>query len=179
MKYIALLRGINIGSKNRIKMADLRTIFESMGYENVKTYLQSGNVIFDADSDNETKIADRIEKKINKTFGFSVNIIIRTESELKDIVNNNPFIEENRTEIDKFHVTFLKEKPDKETVLNLDLNNNENEKFEVIGREVYLHLPNGYSRTKLTNNTFEKKLKTIATTRNWKTATKLLELSKK
>ena len=110
MKYIALLRGINIGSKNRIKMADLRTIFESMGYENVKTYLQSGNVIFDADSDNETKIADRIEKKINKTFGFSVNIIIRTESELKDIVNNNPFIEENRTEIDKFHLRSLVEK---------------------------------------------------------------------
>lgn len=178
MKYIALLRGINIGNKNRIKMADLRTIFESIGFKDVKTYLQSGNVIFKYDSSNIVEITSNIESKMNQTFGFSINVIIRTDDEFESIINNNPFIKDPDVELDKLHVTFLKELPDKGTILNLDINKNENEKFEVNGREIYIYLPNGYARTKLTNNIFEKKLKTIATTRNWKTTNKLLEMSK-
>lgn len=178
MKYIALLRGINIGRKNRIKMANLKIIFESMGFKDVKTYLQSGNVIFKHDRINVGEIESNIEGKINQTFGFNIDVIIRTEDEFESMISSNPFIKDPDIEFDKLHVTFLKELPDKENILNLNLNIGENEKLEIKGKEIYLYLPNGYARTKLTNNTFEKKLKTIATTRNWKTVNKLRELSK-
>jgi len=177
MKYIVLLRGINVGGKKRIKMADLVEALEPLGFKNIRTYLQSGNVIFEYDSIDSDEIAKDIKEKISQTFGISVNIIIRTEDELENIIKSNPFVKDPDIEIDKLHVTFLKDLPDPE--INLDLKRSENEKFEVIGREIYLYLPNGYGRTKLTNNIFEKKLKTIATTRNWKTTNKLLEMSKK
>ena len=105
-------------------------------------------------------------------------MIIRTEDEFESMISSNSFIKDPDIEFDKLHVTFLKELPDKENILNLNLNIGENEKLEIKGKEIYLYLPNGYARTKLTNNILEKKLKTIATTRNWKTVNKLLELSK-
>lgn len=177
MKYIALLRGINIGRSKRIKMADLVKTLESLGFKNIKTYLQSGNVIFEYDSSNISEIEGSIERKISETFSFSVDVIIRTKDELENIVNGNPFISEPDIELDKLHVTFLSDIPDQKAVLNLDINAAENEKFEIIGREVYLYCPNGYARTKLKNDVFEKKLNITATTRNWKTTNKLLELS--
>ncbi|MEN6290555.1 MAG: DUF1697 domain-containing protein [Methanobacterium sp.] len=177
MKYIALLRGINIGRNKRIKMVDLVKAFESLGFKNVKTYLQSGNVIFEHDFSDIMEIAGSIERKISETFSFSVDVIIRTRDELENIVKGNPFIKEHDIELDKLHVTFLSNIPDQKAVLNLDVNMAENEKFEISGREVYLYCPNGYSRTKLKNDVFERKLDTTATTRNWKTTNKLLELS--
>lgn len=177
MKYIALLRGINIGRKNRIKMADLKEFFKLMDFNNIKTYLQSGNVIFEHNLDNTEKIASEIEKELIKTYEFPVNVIIRTKNGLEDVINNNPFINEDNVDIDKLHVTFLQKIPDKEIVLDLDLKKSENEKFKIIDKEIYLYLPDGYARTKLNNNIFEKKLNTIATTRNWKTVNKLLELA--
>ncbi|MCZ3365796.1 MULTISPECIES: DUF1697 domain-containing protein [Methanobacterium] len=177
MKYIALLRGINIGRNKRIKMADLVKTLESLGFKNVKTYLQSGNVIFEHDSSDIMEIAGSIERKISQTFPFYVDVIIRTKDELENIVKGNPFIKEPDIELDKLHVTFLADIPDQKAVLNLDVNVAENEKFEIIGREVYLYCPNGYSRTKLKNDVFERKLNTTATTRNWKTTNKLFELS--
>ena len=177
MKYIALIRGINIGRNKRIKMADLVKTLESLGFKNVKTYLQSGNVIFEHDSTDIWEIARSIERKIGETFSFSVDVIIRTKDELENTVKGNPFIKEPDIELDNLHVTFLSDIPDQKTVLNLDINKAENEKFEIIGREVYLYCPNGYARTKLKNDMFEKKLNTTATTRNWKTTNKLLELS--
>ncbi len=178
MKYIALLRGINLGSHKRIKMADLVKAMELLGFKNVKTYLQSGNVIFEDDSTNEAKIAENIGIKINQIFGFQVNVIIRTEDELENIVKGNPFAKDANIQPDKLHVTFLSDMPDSETISDLDIKKDENEKFEVAGREVYLYCPNGYARTKLTNDVFEKKLNTTATTRNWKTTNKLLKIVK-
>lgn len=178
MKYIALLRGINVGRHKRIKMTDLIMAFESIGFENIKTYLQSGNVIFEHNAVDESKIAEEIKAKINETFGFSVNVIIRTDDELENIVSLNPFVGKNGIELDKLHVTFLTDIPDPEIISNLDINKDETERFESIGREIYLYCPNGYGRTKLTNDVFEKKLNTVATTRNWKTTNKLLEMSK-
>ena len=177
MKYIALLRGINIGRNKRIKMADLVETLELLGFKNIKTYLQSGNVIFEHDSSDIVEITENIERKISETFSFSVDVIIRTKDELESAVKDNPFISEPDIELDKLHVTFLSDIPDQKAVLNLDINKAENEKFEIIGREVYLYCPNGYARTKLKNDVFEKKLNTTATTRNWKTTNKLLELS--
>lgn len=177
MKYIALIRGINIGRSKRIKMADLVKTLESLGFKNIKTYLQSGNVIFEHDSSDIAEIVGSIGRKISEIFSFSVDVIIRTKDELENIVNGNPFIKESDIELDKLHVTFLSDIPDQKAVLNLDINKAENEKFEIIGREVYLYCPNGYARTKLKNDAFEKKLNTTATTRNWKTTNKLMELS--
>ena len=92
MVYITLLRGINVGGQKRIKMIDLRNVFESINFRNVKTYLQSGNVIFKDDTTDIIKLTDQIEKKICEVFGFSVKIIIRTDEEFRNIVNNNPFV---------------------------------------------------------------------------------------
>jgi uncharacterized protein (DUF1697 family) len=179
MKYIALLKGINVGRHKRIKMADLKHAIKSIGFKNIKTYLQSGNVIFEHDSTDSAKVAEDIEEKIDQTFEFSVNVIIRTEDELESIIKVNPFIKEVNIELDKLHVTFLSDIPDPETIMDLDIKKDENEKFEVIGREVYLYCPNGYGNTRLKNDVFEKKLNTTATTRNWKTTNKLLEMSRK
>ena len=178
MKYIALLRGINVGRHKRIKMAELIDIFESLGFEGVKTYLQSGNVVFESEAADESEIRWDIESKISETCGFHVDIVLRTGDEWENIFSSNPFIKDADIEVDKLHVTFLSDIPDEKAVFNLDINKDENEKFEVSSREIYLYCPNGYGRTKLKNDVFERKLKGVATTRNWKTVTKLLELSK-
>jgi uncharacterized protein (DUF1697 family) len=157
MRYIALLRGINVGGKRKIKMVDLKDIFESLSYKNVKTYIQSGNVIFDYDCTDTIIIASQIEKRINEVFGFEVKIIIRTDNELRDIFNNNPFVKQSNIEIDKLYVTLMLDMPEPSTVLSLDIKKDENDKFTIISREIYLCCPNGYGRTKLNNAMFEKK----------------------
>ena len=174
MRYVLLLRGINVGGKNKIKMIELKNMFESINFKNLKTYIQSGNVIFDYESIACIKLEDRIEKKISETFGLLVKAIIRTEDEFRKIVNNNPFINESCIEVDKLHVMLMKDVPDPELVLLLDVKKEENEKFVIISKEIYLYCPNGYGKTKLNNNMFEKKLKISATTRNWKTINNII-----
>jgi Uncharacterized protein conserved in bacteria len=178
MRYIALLRGINVGRHKRIKMADLINIFESLGFEGVKTYLQSGNVVFESENADESEIIGNIESEISEACGFHVDIVLRTGEEWESIFSSNPFIKDVNIEVDKLHVTFLSNMPDEKAVFNLDINKDESERFEVSNREIYLYCPNGYGRTKLKNDVFERKLKRAATTRNWKTVTKLLEMSK-
>jgi uncharacterized protein (DUF1697 family) len=176
MKYIALLRGVNVGGKT-LKMADLLEVLKSKGFQNVRTYIQSGNIIFDENNIESGKLSVNIENIISKAFGISVNVIIRTEKELEKIVNNNPLIKTTNNDIDKLHVTFLRESPLPGTIQALETLKDKNEQYILIGKEVYLYCPNGYGKTKLNNANLEKKLKTIATTRNWKTTLKLLDLS--
>lgn len=178
MRYIALLRGINVGGQRSIKMADLKDAFESLGFSNVKTYVQSGNVVFSCEPAEPAKLAEQIESKLDQTFGFPVKTIIRTEDEFENIINNNPFVKERDIALDKLHVTLLSDMPEPEAIALLDIKKEENEKFLIISREVYLYCPNGYGNTKMNNAVFEKKLKTMATTRNWKTMNSLLELAK-
>ena len=173
-----MLRGINVSGHKTIKMTELKNMFEALEYRNVKTYVQSGNVIFDCGATDTIKLASQIEEKISFTFGFSVKTIIRTENELEGIINNNPFVKEPNIEFDKLHVTLLVDIIEASTVLLFNVKKEENEKFLISTKEVYLYCPNGYGKTKLNNNMFEKKLKTVATTRNWKTINKLLELSR-
>jgi uncharacterized protein (DUF1697 family) len=178
MKFIALLKGINVSGKKMIKMSDLKLAFESLGFRNVKTYVQSGNVIFDYEPTEETNLSVQIEKKISQTFGFFVTTIIRTSNALENIINSNPFIKDPTTELDKLHITFLSDMPESNIESSLDIKKEENEQFIIIAREVYLYCPNGYGNTKLNNAVFEKKLHTTATTRNWRTVNHLLEISK-
>ncbi len=177
MTYIALLRGINVVGKKIVRMKDLSHMFESMKFRNVRTYLQSGNVIFESPPTAPQVIAKKIGKKVEEKFGFPVSVILRTPDEMKKLIAANPLLKDKTVQRERLHVTFLSTPPDGKTISALDMKKEPNEKFIIKGREIYLYCPNGYGVSKLNNNTFEKKLNTTATTRNWNTTTKLLELS--
>ncbi len=178
MRYLALLRGINVSGRKIAPMADVKRVFESLSFENVRTYAQSGNVIFDCMRGEAAKIAPCVEEKLSNTFGFSTNVLIRTQRELETIIENNPLIDNANARADKRYVTFLLDRPDETIASNLDIKPGQGEKFVIVGTEVYLYCPNWYARTKLNNAMFETKLRTVATTRNWKTVNKLLVISK-
>ncbi len=175
--YISMIRGINVGGK-RIKMADLKDLYQNMGFGSVKTYIQSGNVIFKSDNADQEYLTESIQQKILETFNYHVEIVIRTNDEIKEVIKSSPFKDRE----DKYlHVTFLSDNPQEKLVQELFQNSGEiingYEEFKINSREIYLYLPYGYGRTKLNNNFFEKKLHLNATTRNWKTVNKLLNIN--
>lgn len=176
MRYIALLRGINVGGQKKIKMLDLRAMCGQMGLQEVQTYIQSGNIIFESSEEHTAVLEKDLKKQIQTTFGFDVPVMVLTQTYLQEVAENNPFLQKN-PELDTklLHVTFLSEKPDEDLVKALTEKDYGTDEFEVIGSRVYLYFPNGYGRTKLTNNIFEKKLQVAATTRNWRTIGKLQE----
>jgi uncharacterized protein (DUF1697 family) len=173
--YIALLRGINLGARNKVSMADLRTLFSGLRAEDVTTYVQSGNVVFKS-PDGAGDLVEAIEKSIRRDLGLSVSVLLRTRSQLAKVLAGNPFDGKNEDAI-RLHVTFLTGKPTGARVRKLDPKHSEPDEFRVVGQEVYLLCPNGYGRTKLSNAYFEKELGVTATTRNWRTVTKLGELA--
>ena len=176
--YIALLRGINVSGYNKIKMVDLKQLFIDLNYNNVTTYIQSGNVIFQDKEDVVSKIENNILKAIKTKFGYDLKVLVITKNELKTIFNSNPYIERSSIDITKLCVTFLSTSPILENISEIEkLVSNNEDKFIVFEKHIFLHCPSGFARTKLTNNLFERKLKSVATTRNWKTVTKLVELS--
>ena len=171
--YVALLRGINLGSKKRVAMADLRALVEGLGAEDVTTYVQSGNVVFKS-ADGAEKLTRAIERRISRDLGLSVTVVVLTRPQLTKVLRGNPFAKKEQA---KLHVTFLAEKPARAKVSKLDPELGTPDEFRVVGQQVYLHCPNGYGKSKLTNAYFEKQLGVAATTRNWKTVTKLGELT--
>ena len=178
MKYISLLRGINVSGQKKIKMSDLTVQYESLGFQNVITYIQSGNVIFDANDNNINNLTLTIEEKIKKEYQFYVPVEIRTKSDMMRIIKSNPFTPVDLTKDGtKVLVTFLSEKPKKDSLSNLLSYVNLPEKLIVKDKEVFLYCPNGYGKSKLSNTFIEKKLNVNATTRNWKSVLKLYELA--
>lgn len=175
-QFLSILRGINVGNK-QIKMADLKKLYEELGFENVKTFIQSGNVVFE--SKTSAKLAQKIEQKIADAYMFDVPVIIITEKELLKIIDNNPFLKQKNIEQDKLHVTYLAEEPSKENIQKTEEYNYEPDRFYISGKAVYVYCPNGYGNTKINNTFFENKLKVSATTRNWKTTNALINLMKK
>lgn len=173
--YVALLRGINLGARNKVSMPDLRALFANLGAEDVATYVQSGNVVFRS-ADSPGKLTEAIEKRIRHDLGLDVTVLLRTQRQLAKVFTANPFADD-AVDPTKLHVTFLADKPDRARIRKLDPTLAEPDEFRVIGQEVYLHLPNGYGRSKLSNAYFEKQLDVRATTRNWRTVTKLAELA--
>jgi len=175
--YIAMLRGINVSGQKLIKMERLRLAFEELGFGQVETYIQSGNVIFKTAKVSAASLAKKIEGKILSGFGFSVPVIVRTPAELGEVLKRNPFLKEAGIDECRLHVTFLSEAAPKtaEKILRpLAVNS---ERFWICGREIYLHFPDGYGVTKLSNSAIEKKLSVAATTRNWKTVNALLTMT--
>jgi uncharacterized protein (DUF1697 family) len=175
--YIAMLRGINVSGYKIIPMLRLRESFEALGYKGVKTYIQSGNIIFDAGRDSSVSAAKRIEAKILSVFGHAVPVIVRTERELAGIIAANPFLKQKAIDPTKLHVTFLEKAPIADGVKKLESRDAGSDRFHVVGREAYLYCLNGYGVTKLSNTAIEKAFSIRATTRNWKTVNKLAELA--
>ena len=170
-RYAAMLRGINLGSRNRVAMPALRELFEALGFSDVETYVQSGNVAFSTSSKPDAAV---IAKRIAKDLGVESPVILRSASELAKLVKGNPFTGDATA----FHVTLLDAKPTAADVKAIDAEGFAPDEFAVVGRDVYLRCPNGYGRSKLTNAFWEKRLSRVATTRNWKTVTALRDLTK-
>lgn len=173
---VALLRGINVGGKNKLPMKDLAAMFREAGCDDVRTYIQSGNVLFRADPVLAENIPSLIRASILSSYGYRIPVVTRTAGELQDVVKANPFADTG-AEADRLLVLFLADLPDPAQVEALDPNRSPGDEFAVVGREVYLHCPNGVARSKLTTSYFDSKLSTISTARNWRTVGKLLELA--
>jgi uncharacterized protein (DUF1697 family) len=174
--YVALLRGINVGGRTKVGMDDLRRLFVALGHADVKSYVQSGNVLFSSPVEESSRLADDIQRRIARDLGVTVTVLLRTRDDLAYVVANNPFLS-RETDLAKLHVTFLADAPDHERVARLDTPSGGPDEFSLAGREVYLHCPRGYGRTKLNNAYLERRLGVAATTRNWNTVTKLCDLA--
>ncbi len=174
--YISMLRGINVSGQKKIKMKELHALYVSLGFKNVHTYIQSGNVVFESEEENVTTVAEKIEHKISETYGFQVAAFLRSPDDMQRVLENNPFLTEN-VDTKALYVTFLSGKPDPGSLKNLETVNDEPDEFSVRDREVYVYCPGGYGKTKLSNTFFEKKLSVLATTRNWKTVNTLVDMA--
>ncbi len=175
--YISILRGINVSGKKLVKMDALSKMYESIGFKNIKTYVQSGNVVFASEENDLKKLEKIISSQIETEFGFNVPVIVFDTKTLETIIENNPFSKDSSKESVFMHVTFLAESPkefDKEVITS---KKQPDEEIAFAQNAVYLYCPNGYARTKLNNNYIESKLKVNATTRNWKTTNELLKLA--
>jgi uncharacterized protein (DUF1697 family) len=169
---VALLRGINVGGRNSIPMAGLRSALEELGLEDVMTYIQSGNVLFRSRTPVRTLPA-RIEEAIADAYGVRPAVVLRTPAELQRVVDSTPF-----TDSAKAHVVFLDRKPTAAAAARLDPDRSPGDVFDLVGRELYLHLGNGAGRTKLTGDYLERTLGVRGTQRNWNTVVKLLALAR-
>lgn len=175
--FVALLRGVNLAGRNKVPMSDLRSALEALGLEDVLTYIQSGNVIFRSGRGGARELAGRMEKTIADAFGIEVAVLLRTPAELEKVAAGNPFLQRG-ADPSKLHVVFLSGKPAKTAAARLDPERSPSDEFELSGRELYLHLPNGFGRSKLTVDYFERCLGVAATARNWRTLAKLVELAR-
>src|SRR5687768_7175448 len=177
MRYIALLRGINVGGNTMIRMSELRASFELLGLQNVVSYINSGNLAFDLKnlSGGDRAVAEKIEKAIKKDFDLNIQVMVREQASIADVLVNNPFNGKFESHKD-MHVLFMKEEMPKDKQKELLEKNNENEKFAIRGREIYAHLSRGVADSLLGKGFIEKRLKVPITARNWRTVEKLVDL---
>lgn len=174
---MALLRGINVGGKNVLPMKDLARLFEEAGCADIRTYIQSGNVLFSASQAKAGRLPGLIANGIADRFGYRTPVLLRTVQELGETIRNNPFLQAGAPE-NWLHVLFLASQPDAGRAAALDPERSPPDAYAVRGREIYLQCPNGVGVTKLTNAWFDSRLATISTGRNWRTLLKLFELAR-
>jgi uncharacterized protein (DUF1697 family) len=175
-RYVALLRSVNVAGHGRIAMNELRASFEGLGYTDVATYIQTGNVLFSTGSKSEANIAGAIEQRLAADFGDAPAVILRTVPELLRIGSASPYPKAGAN-ASRHHVTFLASKPETKVLRALALPPSGRDELVVDGREVYVHTPDGYAETKYTGTFLERRLGVLSTTRNWNTVTKLCELA--
>ncbi|MBA3899367.1 MAG: DUF1697 domain-containing protein [Bacteroidetes bacterium] len=176
--YISLLRGINVSGQKKVNMKDLKGLYESLGYSSVSTYIQSGNVVFSAETQDKSFLTEQIKQKIFEFYAFVVPVLIRDISEIQNVILKNPFVTKAGVEEQQLYVTFLSEEPQQDLINQLKASDFFPEGFVISDREIFLNCTNGYGKTKLNNSFFERKLKVNATTRNWRTVNELLKMGK-
>jgi uncharacterized protein (DUF1697 family) len=171
--YISLLRGINLGTHKQIRMPALKSLYESLGLSSVKTYIQSGNVVFESDA-STSELAPKVEKAIEAQYGFVAETLVFSQEEWKELIKANPFPDADTKAL---YLTLLAAAPKAEVIEAIGEVKAGDDQYQIIGRAIYLYCPNGYGRTKLNNNFWERKLKVVATTRNWNSMMNLLALA--
>ena len=173
--YVALMRGINVGGNNLIPMKDLTALFEEVGCSDVRTYIQSGNVVFRATAAVVKGLHAAVERALVKRFGTAVPLVLRSHAELAACEHSNPYFSKDADPA-RLVVMFLDRQPSAAEIATLDPARSPPDEFSVRGREIYIHCPNGIGRTKLTNQWFDSRLKAVSTGRNWNTVIKLLAM---
>jgi len=172
MRQVCLLKGVNVGGKNKLAMAEVRVLFESLGHDDVETYIQSGNVVFRPAG---PVTSDALAFQITQRFGLTVAVILRSAAELRRVLEASPFTDADPGTL---HVGFMAAEPSAASVEQLDPDLHAPDAFAVLGRELYLFLPNGMARTRLPGY-LDRRLKVPTTIRNWRTAEKLTELAER
>lgn len=172
--YIVLLRGVNVGGHHKLPMAELRKLLSEQGFEDIKTYIQSGNVVLSSSLANNSKIEFKIKNTIYEAFGFSVPVLVKTREELQRVFNNCPF-KENKKKASYFAI--FKEKLDSDLIKIALQKTYPDEEFIIIDSCIYLFCANGYGRSKFNLNYFERLFNTNATARNYNTMVKLLDMA--
>ena len=173
--YVALLRGVNVGG-NTLSTEQLRGICAELGLENARTYVQSGNLVFDAAGSAE-RWSKSLEQALAGKARLPITVLVRSRAEMAALVERNPFAGETGIDLSRLHVTFLRQAPKRAALTALNAIDAGPDRLSHAGREIYLHCPNGYGRTKLSNTMIEKTLSVAATTRNWRTSNTLLEMA--
>lgn len=176
---VSMLRGVNLGPHNRVKMEELRALYVSLKLREPQTYVQSGNVIFKTDEQDLSKLTKRIESAIEKKFGFQSDVVLRSAAELREVVARNPFAKRRRIEPSKLLVTFLAGDPGEEARVAVRAIQCAPDELWIDGREAYIYFPNGVGRPNLSWHTIPKILKVPGTGRNWNSVTKMLEMAEK
>jgi uncharacterized protein (DUF1697 family) len=165
---------------NSIRMTDLQALYRKLGYNDAETYIQSGNVIFSSVPDlSPSEISSKLERAIRESFNYEITVLIRKVEEIKKLESANPFLKMENFDPSKMAVLFLDQEPSEaqiQKVINIDY---PPDKFEIIGSEIFIYCPNGFGKTKLYTNFFERKMDVAGTGRNWRTINKLLEIAEK
>lgn len=174
--HVAFLRGINVGGKNMLPMKELVPMLEDAGCADVRTYIQSGNAVFCATEARAARLPDLLAKTISTRFALRVPVVTRTAAELLAVARSNPFLRTGKP-LEALHVVFLADRPVRGKVEALDPKRSPGDEFLVRGRDIYLHLPNGAGRTKLSTSWFDTQLETTSTMRNWKTVLALVAMT--
>lgn len=178
IRYVCILRGINVAGVNAVPMEELVGMFEELGYVNLRTHLQNGNVVFDADhAINGNDHVPRIQAALRKKYPFPITVILRRARQLEKTVTDNPFAKGKKVDEDRLYVTFLASHPLSSNMAELNKIDPGKNRFAVVGRDVYIEVHGAYSECRLTNAILEKVLKVQAATRNWRTVRALSELA--
>jgi uncharacterized protein (DUF1697 family) len=176
--YISFLRGVNMTGHNSIKMTELAELYVKIGFFDPETYIQSGNVVFADKSEVEpSSHSKKIEEAILERFKYIVPVMIRTVKDLQDLFSVNPFLKEPDFDPVKMAVIFLHEEPTEVQIRKVEYIDYPPDKFEIVGREIFIYCPNGFGKTKLYTNFFEKKMEVTGTARNWKTISTILKIA--
>ena len=174
--YVSLLRGINVGGQKKLPMAALRQIYQDLGFSRIKTYLQSGNVVFESLQAEQALLAKQIEEAIEQSYDYALQVCVRTKDQIQRIAANNPFLRDKNANLSKLHVSFLYRLPAETTWSKVVVPGNIPDQYARGETVIYLHYPNGYAKAKIPASYFEKVLGVPLTDRNWNTLSALARM---